>query len=108
MRIIQLVILLANMVADKMDDKNIILSIGKYLQDNVVCSDTDVQHFIVVDRDDVYLPLKNVRENLEFLVLCGFLEKHGDKLYSPKYFQYVKSNSEQLFDQLPIKMWQRI
>ena len=87
-------------------DKNILLSVGKFLKDNVVCSDKDIQQFLVTDLDYVIVPLPKIREHLKFLEICGFIEKTGE-VYSPKYFQYIPKPSVK-FDQLPIKMWQRI
>jgi hypothetical protein len=86
-------------------DKNIILATGKYLKENVVCSDKDIQHFLITELDYVNLPLKNIRDVLDVLAESGFLEKTGET-YSPKYFQYQKKK-EQKFDQTPVRQWHR-
>jgi len=86
-------------------DKNIILATGKYLKENVVCSDKDIQHFLITELDYVNLPLKTIRDVLDILVESGFLEKK-EELYSPKYFQYQKKKTQK-FDQTPIRQWHR-
>ena len=87
-------------------DKTTVLAIGKYLQENVVCSPADIQHFLVVEYDYVHIPLKNVREVLETLEVSGFLEKTGE-VYSPRYFTKKEPENKRVFDGLPVKNWHR-
>lgn len=83
----------------------IIIGTGIFLQENPVCSEQDIQDFLIQHFDEIRIELKEIKNCLEVLVLAGFLEKIGE-LYSPKIFTIVKQNKTKvLFDQTETKLW---
>lgn len=83
----------------------IIIGTGIFLKENPVCSEQEIQDFLIQHFDEIRIELKEIKNCLDVLVLAGFLEKIGE-LYSPKLFTLIKQDKKELlFDQLEVKLW---
>jgi len=71
----------------EMKDTTIILYVGKYLQENEFVSALDIQNYIVQDEQGTggyRIELARIDRMLSILLLAGFVEEVGNRIYTLK------------------------
>lgn len=84
----------------------IIIATGIYLQENNSCTPQNIQDFTIKHFDEIRIPLKEIEDWLNILVLAGFVEKFDSEKYRLKN-QEIKPVVEK--DKFPLfqerKLW---